>query len=308
MNIRLFGTFAALGLMVASVRAAETTDPDQASRAEIERKLEQAKERLEQSAREIGELSVKLNGNLWTGFGAPPALLGINVGPQKSVTADPAGGVRVLSVSPGGPADAAGLKANDVIVSFGGHALKGDESHSPPQQLIGLLRTTKPDAAIAVELQRDGKPMKIQIVPQGPEAFNSLTRRFAGFGDRWQGFDSFKGFGDVFGRSDLSAFGSAEFLELSAALGRYFGTDKGLLVVRAPKDERLKLEDGDVILDIDGRIPRNGSHALQILSSYRAGETLKVHIMRLQKKTELLIKVPEDLTRSALSFRFRRHG
>jgi hypothetical protein len=44
------------------------------------------------------------------------------------------------------------------------------------------------------------------------------------------------------------------------------------------------------------------------LSCYRAGETLKVHIMRLQKKTELLIKVPEDLTRSALSFRFRRHG
>jgi hypothetical protein len=44
------------------------------------------------------------------------------------------------------------------------------------------------------------------------------------------------------------------------------------------------------------------------LSSYRAGETLKVHIIRLQKKMELLIKVPEELDRSALSFSFRRHG
>ena len=50
-------------------------------------------------------------------------------------------------------------------------------------------------------------------------------------------------------------FGSAELVPMTPKLGQYFGTDKGLLVVRAPDDSRLKLEEGDVIVDIDGRTP-----------------------------------------------------
>jgi S1-C subfamily serine protease len=86
-------------------------------------------------------------------------------------------------------------------------------------------------------------------------------------------------------------------------LGRYFGTDKGLLVVRAPQDARLNLQDGDVILDVDGRVPTGASHALQILNSYRVGEKLKLHIMRQQKHVELSVEIPPDLTRSE-TFRF----
>jgi S1-C subfamily serine protease len=54
------------------------------------------------------------------------------------------------------------------------------------------------------------------------------------------------------------------------------------------------LQDGDVILDIDGRVPTGPSHALQILSSYREGEKLKLHIMRQQKHVELPIEIPKD--------------
>ena len=43
-----------------------------------------------------------------------------------------------------------------------------------------------------------------------------------------------------------------ELATISPQLGSYFGTDKGVLVVRAPTDGALKLEDGDVILAIDG--------------------------------------------------------
>jgi S1-C subfamily serine protease len=101
-------------------------------------------------------------------------------------------------------------------------------------------------------------------------------------------------------RYDSSGFGSAEFLELTPGLGRYFGTDKGLLVVHPPKDANLKLEEGDVILDIDGRVPSNGSHALRILNSYRAGESLKLHIMRQQKRIELPVEMRADKLHAAL--------
>jgi hypothetical protein len=67
-----------------------------------------------------------------------------------------------------------------------------------------------------------------------------------------------------------------------------------LLVVRAPENEDLKLEDGDVILNIDGRTPNSVSHALRILSSYSGGEELKIEIMREKRKRTIEIEMPDN--------------
>ena len=91
-------------------------------------------------------------------------------------------------------------------------------------------------------------------------------------------------------------FGSAELVPMTPKLGQYFGTETGLLVVRAPDDSRLKLEDGDVIVDIDGRTPSSPSHALRILSSYQSGEKLKLNVLRAKKRMSFEITVPEDAT------------
>ena len=296
MNARPILIASILTLLTASLHAADTSDPEEASREQIERKMEQAEKRLEQATREISELSMQLNGQPWMGFGASRALLGINVGAPMSGTADRTGGVRILSVSPGGPADVAGLKANDVIVSFQGKELRGDPTHTPRQQLLALMRDVGPDAPVAVGFQREGKLQTAQVVPKSLTGFvdESVTRGLQGLGESLKGLDSLQDLGSMMGMHDSSGFGSAEFLDLSPDLGRYFGTSKGLLVVRAPKDQRLELQDGDVILDIDGRIPTSGSHALQILNSYRAGETLKLHIMRQQKRVELPVEIPAD--------------
>ena len=89
-------------------------------------------------------------------------------------------------------------------------------------------------------------------------------------------------------------FGSMEMVKLTDRLGSYFGTDEGLLIVRAPNNEELKLEDGDVILNIDGREPTSVSHALRILGSYQAGETLEIDIMRDKRKRTLEIVMPDS--------------
>ena len=89
-------------------------------------------------------------------------------------------------------------------------------------------------------------------------------------------------------------WGDMELVELSEGLGRYFGTDDGLLVVSAPESSTLQLEDGDVIQKIDGRTPSSVRHALRILSSYQAGESLKLEIMRDKKRRTLDVAIPDD--------------
>jgi len=89
-------------------------------------------------------------------------------------------------------------------------------------------------------------------------------------------------------------FGSMELVKLTERLGSYFGTDQGLLVVRAPDDEDLQLEDGDVILSIDGRTPTSVRHAMRILGSYESGEELNIEIMRDKRKRSITLEIPEQ--------------
>jgi len=83
-----------------------------------------------------------------------------------------------------------------------------------------------------------------------------------------------------------------ELATLTPRLGSYFGSDKGVLVVRAPADGALKLEDGDVILAIDGREPVSGSHATRILGSYQPGEKIVLRVLRQHKTLQLDAMLP----------------
>jgi predicted metalloprotease with PDZ domain len=231
---------------------------------------------------------------------SPRAMLGINLGTLMPSAPHVTDGVQIVSVSPGGPADVAGLKANDVIVSFGGKELRNETGQSPQQVLSALMFDAEAAEPITVEYRRDGKLQKTQIVPKSWPTFLSES-----IDHGLQGLEKLYEFNPLMRQPDLSGFGSAELLELSPALGQYFGTAKGLLVVRAPSDDRLKLQDGDVIIDIDGRVPTAAAHALQILNSYREGEKLKLHIMRQQKQVELTIEILKDSTHPE-TYRFER--
>jgi S1-C subfamily serine protease len=299
MRISIPGTILILSLWRATSQAALPTPPEPPappappSQSQIERQLEEANQRLEQSVREITDLSVKL-GDMWQGeaLGSLPgrsrAMLGISIG-EPAATDGAGGGVRVLSVSPGGPADIAGLKANDVIVSFHGVELRGDGHRGAREQLLALIREAEPDTPVSVRYRRGAQSQETRIVPKSVRTFYEFAMP-----QDLADLPKVKEMKSLFGRGDAGGFGSAELLVLSPGLGRYFGTDKGLLVVRAPRDNRLELEEGDVILDIDGRVPSGVSHAFQILGSYRPGEAVKLHIMRQQKRMELDVQIPEE--------------
>lgn len=87
--------------------------------------------------------------------------------------------------------------------------------------------------------------------------------------------------------------GTMELITLTPQLGRYFGTDRGVLVARAPTHGVLKLEDGDVILSIGGRIPASSSQAIRILTSYDPGEKIRLVILREHRRIDIAATMPK---------------
>lgn len=92
--------------------------------------------------------------------------------------------------------------------------------------------------------------------------------------------------------SSSPAPGTMELVALTPRLGRYFGADHGVLVVRAPAHGVLRLEDGDVILSIGGRVPASSSQAIRILTSYDPGDRIRLVILREHHRIDIAATLP----------------
>jgi len=270
----------------------------QENKAEAARQeaLAEARQRLEQAAREVAELSGQVYGQAGGNAffirdlpppGQPRAMLGLNIfGVQGDGNSN---GVKILGVSPDSPADKAGLQAGDIVTSIDGKTLTGASSAESSATLLDHMAEIEPGKTVTLEYTRDGKKHKVDIktaavtlnlfprigaVAAAPAAPVHLDVPFFGgpFAGQW---------------------GNLALAGLTPGLGKYFGTEEGVLVVRAPSDENMKLEDGDVILNIDGRKPNDPEHALRILRSYATGEKLTIEVMRDKRHHKLEMTVPE---------------
>lgn len=301
----LLVVMASAAMSAEPVRQSEPARQPEPSREQLQQKLEAAQKRLDSAAREVADLSMSLSDDVLPhimSFGrmSPQhAMLGVNIGSGSSSSRDD--GVEIVSVSPGGAAAEAGLKAGDVLTQLDDKGLKRDGDESPRAKLLAAMRDVDPEQKVTVKYLRDGKPATANVVaqpaanrmfmtmPTGPGMHAMPAMPAMPFpGTRAGAIPHF-----AFMRAD-GVFGTAELVPLTAKLGQYFGTDKGLLVVRAPADARLKLEEGDVIVDIDGRVPASPTHALRILGSYQAGEQLKLNVLRMKKRLSFDITIPED--------------
>lgn len=260
------------------------TDKD----SDMERQqLETARKNLEQAARDVARLSAELSTHAMQEFGPMlepgRSILGVQV---ERPSAGP--GARVREVSPGGPAAEAGIQSGDVIVAINGKTLTGAE---PWRQVLELMRDVKPDSRVSVRVMRNGKPQDFMVTARGNPAL------FAGVHVDMPKLPDLPNLPDLQGMQGAFMFHrplmDLELVTLTPGLGSYFGTDKGVLVVRAPADGALKLQDGDVILAIDGRQPSSGSHATRILGSYQPGEKITLRVLRQHKTLELETTLPE---------------
>jgi predicted metalloprotease with PDZ domain len=259
-----------LALASSAVRAVEAASQD-----EVEAQLKAARQKLEDAAHEVADLSALLGKPLvdrlmLMGEGPGHAVIGVQLDPIESHD-----GARVHDVSPGGPAAEAGMRSGDVIVSVNGTDVKVEH---PAAEVARLMRSVEPNAKVKIHVLRDGKPLDFELTARPVEHAWALPGMQHHPGMPTDGFPS----GLPGGMHDSIA--GMELATLTPQLGTYFGTDKGVLVLRAPRGATFNLQDGDVILTIDGREPSSGSHATRILGSYQAGEKVKLQIMRQRKR------------------------
>lgn len=294
-------------LLLAGQALAQTEKEDrlraaEAREVEMERKMIEAERQMAEAARQIAEITHERLPRM----AEIARRFDFSDKPRLGVTIDsdsgpgPVEGVSILGVSPGSAASDAGLRPGDIITAVNDESLSAESCEVANMRLLDFMRGVEEGDVLKVEYLRDGKVGSVEVEPRvvesqfyawagpkgdyefhmpkmhvSPETVEKFKMEFA---FPWAG----------------SAWGELELIELNEGLGRYFGTDKGLLVVNAPESDAFELQDGDVIQSIDGREPKDVRHAMRILSSYQAGEELKLGIMRDKKKRTLDIEIPAD--------------
>jgi len=264
---------------------------EQSSRAreQSSSSLDEARRNLEEAAREVARLSAELAGPIAEGlhdidirmrnFGSR-ARLGISIDDADE-------GVRVVGVTPGSGAAQAGIVTGDVIVAIDGAELDQSGDASPSELLIAQMANVEPGNEVRVRVLRGGEPREL-VVTAEPGGRRSFFFRGPEPGPEQSYFTPLN-LPYMFG----GPFRELELVSLTPGLGAYFGTQEGLLVVRAPANAALELSDGDVILDIGGRTPTSPEHAMRILRSFEPGETLRLQIMRNQRRETLEFELPQ---------------
>lgn len=233
--------------------------------------------------------------------------LGVLVNSAANADSDKIG-ARLEGVTPGGPAEKAGLQAGDVITKFNGTSLGGlvaaDEDESGPgMKLVQLAHKLEPGDTVKLEYRRGSDTKTATIVAQdvepnwtlaGPGAMAmprpDVEMHMGPMTGMLAPSMKMDGFSFCYGDSwcDL------DLVSLNPDLGSYFGSSDGVLVVKSSADSALPLKGGDVILTIGGRKPTSPSHAMRILRSYDVGETVSIDVMRKQKRITVSWKVPEN--------------
>ena len=288
------------GQAVAQTGYEESRRDYEASEVQYTEQLKEAEAQMAEAARWIAELTSE----------RLPRLIEIerrfeySNKPRIGITIDgaddggPVEGVLIEGVTPGSAAEDAGLRAGDILTAVNDESLSAETSAAANKRLLDFMQGVEEGDQLAVEYLRNGNVGSVEVAPRIME-----MHMFS-----WMpGADTLHGPGAAFAPHAVQKFTmqfgfpwagrswhSMELIELNAGLGKYFGTDTGLLVVSAPKSDALELQDGDVIQSIDGREPTDIRHAMRILSSYKSGEKLKLGIMRDKKKRTLNVQIPEE--------------
>jgi S1-C subfamily serine protease len=319
--------------MAIPAHAAENTVTDDVSDAtrQMRAELREARNELRALTRRIGELQRELGGTdgkamSFTYLSDPKrAMIGV-------VLDERADGVYVAAVTPGGPAEKAGVRAGDRLVSVGaetvaagkartpGEALRDDGDAGRARLLIGKL---EPGQSVAIQVERGGTTKRFDVVAERRESWEwPLLAGDLGALSALAPMPEKIVIPDVRVIVEKSVDGHAHVIEhdiardvntamrrvmitrggslfdlkmapVNAELGRYFGTDSGVLVLDKAANTLAAIQAGDVITSIGGQRVESTTDAMRALADHEAGSTVNVEVMRDRKRVVLAVEVPE---------------
>src|SRR5690606_13532941 len=262
-----------------------------------------------QLSRRVAELARQAGAaELDRALDAPPfarPALGIVMAPDED-------GVRLAAVTPGSPAAKAGLRGGDRLVAVQGERLDGDDGGAQLDRARTLIGRLEEGERVALTYARDGREHRVELAAEllpGLAWVRDVERLHLRGAPHVQAlhpmvapririepgsFAPFAGCGDE-GDCDFGWFADAlrwRGLRLAAvddALGRYFGVDRGVLVLKAEGDGLESLEPGDVILSVQGEPVDTPAEAMRRIGRADAGEQLRLEVQRDQRRTELAL-------------------
>lgn len=230
-------------------------------------------------------------------FGGPE---GFRRGPGLGIVMAPnpaAAGVRIAAVTPDSPAQKAGLQADDVILSIDGKTIAGSGA-AAVMAARGMLGDLKQDQVVKLRYARQGKSREASVKA------GEIGRVMAfGRGDGLPGMK--RGDGGRHSRMMMLPPGVEMEIErafrwqglnlasIDAGLGRYFGTDRGVLVLSAGP-ELKGLQSGDVIRNVAGAPVDSPRDVMRALRGEDAGKQLKLDVLRDRKSVAVTVTVPES--------------
>ncbi len=282
-----------------------------------------------ESTEENGDYAGEILPSLVLVAPARGARLGIHVG-SGSWSDQPVEGLELGAVTPGGPAEKAGLRAGDLLTTINGDSLAAENSEKSFAKLRAVLDEVEAGSEVTVEYRRGADELEAKVttgnwgqlfpprVGESPRSIAEQAKHWARSMSNWApsggnmhvevgGEDDG---GDTLVRIVRGAprngilfsemawrLGGLQVMELTPVMGEYFGTERGLLVVRGPEDEDVPLQDGDVIREIGGREVKDARHATRILRSYEPGEEIQLGILRHKRNKTVGFELPERVRR-----------
>lgn len=213
-------------------------------------------------------------------------------------------GVMISEIVAEGPADDAGLEANDIIYVFDG------EKIDCPVHLSSLVNGKDPGDEVALVFYRDGKKIETTATLGERETeYSSLD---------WDEFDDFTqdigrkahnlgralGYywkGAVEGRGKLGL----KLMELNTDLAGYFKVDAGagVLVLEVMEDspaEEAGIKAGDVVVKIAGEEVSDVDDFIEAVSDVDEEEEIEVGLVRKGKNKTVTVELDEDWAGSFL--------
>jgi C-terminal processing protease CtpA/Prc len=291
-------------------RAARANDEAERE-ADNARRLADMQKRMNDLAERMAELSVKIGDQ--ASASALSYLADSKRGMLGVVLDDDATGLRVSGLTPGGPAERAKVQDGDVITAMDGVSTRGRDDMFIARHLV----VGKP---VTLSVLRDGRPLQVRVTPErfqaadwqalartaqtaaqrsleklnSPEFQKQLDLRMelakkqseearAEIAAHW---------GDNFGANGgwFAPWWGLNLASLNPGLGRYFGTDRGALVLSSDAQRYPGLQAGDVITEVAGRAVSKPEDALRALQALPGNEPARLTVLRHGKPLAVELK------------------
>lgn len=239
-------------------------------------------------------------------FAGRGARIGVTVAEIEGDDAkQPKTGVVVETVTPGDPADKAGIKSGDTITEFDGERVRS------VLQFSRLVQETPAGRSVAVALSRGGQRVTVNVTPESRSVSDDFSMRLLDIPRAARIAPTPTPPAPLAPR--LSIFGRGGRLgitveSLDDQLAEYFGVKDGVLVKSVTADaagQKAGLKAGDVITAINGSKVYEASDVTRLINRTEGDGSFTVEVMRDKKPLSLKGKVETPETRPRARARAR---